>query len=522
MKTIVARRVCAGLGLLLVALWLAFIPLSASASGLSAKSRGSAPDFAVIDAYVLGQMRSLHIPGVALGIVHGNQVAHLRGFGVAGPSGAAVTPQTTFAISSMTKSFTAVAIMQLVEQGKMALDAPVQRYLPWFRVATPGASGQITVRELLNHTSGLSHATGNAVLTAPNGETMEQAVRALSAVELIAAPGTAFEYSNVNYVTLGLVVQVVSGQPYAAYIQQHIFAPLQMNHTFMLSSADTAVPSGMATGYRWWFGVPVPSSHHNPPADLPAGGIITSAADMTNFLSAQLNGGTYGNASILSPASIAVLHQPVVLPGSTAAQYAMGWYVVPVDGESILFHSGDDANFYSDMAVLPQSHWAIVVMRNVNSELGDLAQSSLLQAIPAGVIGLLLGHQPPAAALGLNALFLIVDAVLLVLTLLAGWSAFRLVRGWRRTFKRTPAGLLWGLGLPLLWEVALPIGLFLAIPQALGASWLLGLIFLPDVITWLLAMFILLLLTGLARVIRIVWLVRAPGPASHAVNPVPA
>jgi len=142
--------------LLLLTLWLAFFSLSASAATRPA----STPDFAAIDNYVLSQMNTLHIPGVALGIVHGKQIVHVRGFGIADPSGRSVTPQTSFSISSMTKSFTAVAIMQLVEQGKVALDAPVQRYLPWFRVATPGASGKITVRNLLNHTSGIPISAG--------------------------------------------------------------------------------------------------------------------------------------------------------------------------------------------------------------------------------------------------------------------------------------------------------------------------------------------------------------------------
>ena len=128
MKILFSRHLFSYILLLLLTVWPALIPLPASAAPRSASST----DFAGIDKYVLSQMQILHIPGVALGIVHGNQVVHLRGFGVADPTGRTVTPQTSFAISSMTKSFTAVAIMQLVEQGKVALDIPVQRYLPYW------------------------------------------------------------------------------------------------------------------------------------------------------------------------------------------------------------------------------------------------------------------------------------------------------------------------------------------------------------------------------------------------------
>jgi CubicO group peptidase (beta-lactamase class C family) len=109
--------------------------------------------YADIDAYVESQMRRLHIPGASLAIVEGDRIVYLRGFGRARPAGEIPTPQTPFFIGSLTKSITALAVMQLVEAGKIELDAPVQRYLPWFRVADPQASAQMTVRHLLNQTS---------------------------------------------------------------------------------------------------------------------------------------------------------------------------------------------------------------------------------------------------------------------------------------------------------------------------------------------------------------------------------
>ena len=105
--------------------------------------------FEEIDAHIERQMERLNMPGVALAIVEGDKVVYLRGFGRARPGGEAPTPQTPFIIGSLTKSFTALAVMQLAEDGKVELDDPVQRYLPWFRVADPLASARITVRHLL-------------------------------------------------------------------------------------------------------------------------------------------------------------------------------------------------------------------------------------------------------------------------------------------------------------------------------------------------------------------------------------
>src|SRR5438132_7126431 len=151
MKTKLSRTVVGGL----LACLLAVLALPFIAFPVAAAPHASNPDLAKIDAYVSEQVQTDHIPGVALGLVHNDQIVHLRGFGSADQSGRAVTPQTPFILASVSKSFTALAIMQLVESGKVKLDAPVQRYLPWFRVADPLASARITVRHLLYQTGGI-------------------------------------------------------------------------------------------------------------------------------------------------------------------------------------------------------------------------------------------------------------------------------------------------------------------------------------------------------------------------------
>jgi CubicO group peptidase (beta-lactamase class C family) len=220
------------------------------------------PGFAAIDRFVRSEMDAQRIPGLALGIVHGDRIVHVRGFGEADSSGRAVSPETPFIIGSLSKSVTSLAVMQLVEAGKVDLDASVQRYIPWFRVAGEEASARITVRHLLNHTSGLSTKTGRSFQG--NGDTsdgaLERAVRKLRTVQLTMPVGATYQYSTINYSVLGLVVQTVSGQSYERYIQEHIFGPLDMGHSFT-SEAD-AEPQGLATGHHYWFGRPAA-------ADLP-------------------------------------------------------------------------------------------------------------------------------------------------------------------------------------------------------------------------------------------------------------
>ena len=142
--------------------------------------------YEAIDAYIEQQMDRLKMPGVSLAIVEGDKIVHLRGFGRARPGGEAPTPQTPFVLGSTTKSFTALAVMQLVEGGKIELDAPVQRYLPWFRVADPKASAQMTVRHLLNQTSGMPMISGMTALADLDDDpgAAEHQARALSTLKL--------------------------------------------------------------------------------------------------------------------------------------------------------------------------------------------------------------------------------------------------------------------------------------------------------------------------------------------------
>ena len=121
-----------------------------------AKPASNSTPYEEIDAYIEEQLNALNIPGASLVIIEGDQIVHMKGFGVSGPAGEVPTPQTLFHICSLTKSMTALAVMQLVEAGKIELDAPVQRYLPWFTLADPQAAAQITVRHLLNQTSGFT------------------------------------------------------------------------------------------------------------------------------------------------------------------------------------------------------------------------------------------------------------------------------------------------------------------------------------------------------------------------------
>ena len=380
-------------------------------------------DIAAIDAYLETQMVAAHIPGLALGIVQNDRIVHLRGFGTADPTGRPVTPQTPFILGSVSKSFTALAVTQLIEAGRLELDTPVQRYLPWFRVADDSASSQITVGHLLSHTSGFSKSA--SYIGERKGRTLEQRIRDLHRAELTHTVGSRYAYSNANYATLGLLVQTVSGQSYGDYIQQHIFDRLDMRHSFV--SQARALEHGLATGYRIWFGFPVAANISYGEDGLPSGNLISSAGDMTHYLIAQLNSGYYGERSVASREGIQAMHTP-----GQGAVYGRGWVKATVNGVPAIYHGGVAHNYQSFVAFSPEERWGVVVLMNVRS----ILPTTIPRQVAKGVVSLLAGQSPPPhQGLSFTTRYVLVDLALLLWMVILIRAIYTL---WREYKEPTP------------------------------------------------------------------------------------
>jgi len=403
-------------------------------------------DFAAIDAYVTEQMNRLGIPGMALGIVQDGRIAHAQGFGIADSSGRAVTPQTPFYIGSVTKSFTALAVMQLVEAGKIDLDAPVKTYLPWFELADKDASAKITVRNLLNQNSGISTKDGNRFLSSQQG--LEEIVRGLNVIQLSQPVGTTYQYSNLNYSIAGLIVEVVSGQSYADYVDQHIFEPLDMRHSY--ASRAPALADGLTAGHHYMFGHAFEREYAVPPSGIPEGFLIASVEDMTHYAIAHLSDGYYGDSSILSAQGIAELHAPAIGTGGDA-YYAMGWSVGVADGIPIVMHSGDTGHFHSIAVLMPDRDSGFILLANASG----FEQLEQVDGIAGGIFNLLNGKSPAPVSLPIHVRFLYWAVLLTPLLMIVG-IAF----SWRRWRNKGVAHillvvLLYG-GVALLWLIVVP------------------------------------------------------------------
>lgn len=408
--------------------------VSAPAAG-APRSQAGEPDLAAIDRYIEQEMAAARLPGLAIGVVRGDGVVHLRGFGRADPGGRAVTPETLFTIGSTGKSITALAVMQLVEAGKLDLDRPVRDYVADFRTGDAAGTELITTRHLLTHSSGYGGAAGLELVGRENRgeEAVDEQIRILQNTSLHAAPGERHEYSNANYIWLGQVIEAASGQSYEAYVREHILEPLDMDTTSL--SLDEAEARGLATGHRYWFGRPTPYRMPYHRSALPAGFIHSTAEEMSRYLIMLLNGGEYEGRRVLSEEGVEALHSPHVFalpaprPGVADAHYGFGWYVTEVNGAPTIYHGGSTGTFHANLVLLPEHDLALVLLMNGENAL----DGGRIGSLAIGITSLLVGESPPPPSTGgLQQSVLRVVLVAMVVQLLGMGRSIRRLLRWRR------------------------------------------------------------------------------------------
>lgn len=416
-------------------------------------------DFSKIDAFVNARMKELNIPGLSLGIVKGNRIYYVKGYGRANQNGDSVQAQTPFAIGSMSKAFTATAIMQLAEMEKLTLDDPVQRYLPWFQLADIEASSKITVRNLLTHTSGLSTFDSADCLTKDNVP-LEQFVRNLENTAISKPVGSSYQYCNINYNILGEIVQAVSGIPYEDYVQMNIFDPLQMHTSY--TSQQAAKNAGMAAGYNSVLGFVLPTSMQPHQASMPSGRLISSAEDMCHFLIAQMNQGVYVDSVILSGDSVRQTQEA----SSAAAGYGMGWMLLP----DMVYHNGDIENYHSHMRIMRDGSYGMVTLMNINDSLMPISLGKNgYESIPDGVYEILSGREAQNSSRNMNGVYLIINILIALTLALFIWRICRL-RKWNDNLKGKSIWLKTALSL-IFVNLLLPCALYLLFQNVFNAPW---------------------------------------------------
>jgi CubicO group peptidase (beta-lactamase class C family) len=422
-----------------------------------------------IDAWFDTERRDAGIPGAAVVVVR-DGVVHAAGFGTADSTGRPVDAHTPFLLGSVSKGITALAVSQLAERGVIDLDAPVHRYLPEFALADPTDSAAITIRQLLDQTSGIPTAAGVMPLSEPE-TTLDARVRDLATVAPVSVPGAAYHYSNANYVVLGRLVEVVSGRSFEAYLQAHVFAPLGMDH----ASADPATSAidGLGDAHRLWFGL---ADTHRPldRADLaPAGFVSASADDVGRYLAALLDPAGPGGGSVASAGTVASMFAGTAPTGVGDERYGLGWAETTYRGERIVAHAGSTTDMASFVAINPARGVAVAVLFDAQSPLYELLHKP--DQIGLGVLAMTIGEAPDGT---LEGFYPIVDIALAAILGLMAWRLVVLVRSprieagdWRPRRRWSGPLRIGGLALRAYLDVVVPLAILLTMPAFLGAGW---------------------------------------------------
>lgn len=330
-----------------------------------------------------GQMAYRGLPGVAAGVVHDQELIWSRGFGFADVGKKApMTPATKFRMASHSKLFTATAVMQLRDAGKLRLDDPVAKYLPWFRIQPSEEDDPaITIEELLTHSSGLPREAGPHW---SNYEFPDAAGVRTYLLEHAAAypPEVRWKYSNLGFTVAGMIVEAVSGEKFSDYIQNHIFGPLKMTS----SSIDRQV-EGLATGYgrRMPDGsrqtLPFIDAH----AMAPATGVTSTVEDMAKFVSLQFRKGTPGGSQILSAGALRQMHRVRMLENNWTQGNAIGFAVTRVRDKVYVGHGGSYPGYKTQTLIQLDSKVGVIVLTNGDdSNPSDIA-SHLMQIVGEAV-----------------------------------------------------------------------------------------------------------------------------------------
>lgn len=384
-----ARLVRGGVAACVLAMWSSHSVARVEARQPGGASASIAADAEVqgairlFSAWLDGQLLNRHLPGVAVGVVSDQTLVWSKGFGFADvEKKVAMTPSTKFRMASHSKLFTATAIMQLREQGRLRLDDPVSKHLPWFRVKPANEDDpEITIEELLTHSSGLPREA-NAHWTTFAFPTSDELKALMPERQAPFAPDVRWKYSNLAYSVAGLVIEAASGQRWADYVQQHIYDPLAMRS----SSVDTNAP-GLAVGYNRR--LPDDTRTSTPFIDAKgmaaATGITSTVEDMAKFASAQFRRGRRGGANILSTGSLREMHRVRVLETNWTQGNAIGFAVRRERDKVFVSHGGSYPGYQTQTMLQLDDKVGVIVLANADDANPGAMATELMKTVGEAV-----------------------------------------------------------------------------------------------------------------------------------------
>jgi D-alanyl-D-alanine carboxypeptidase len=342
----------------------------------------------LFSAWIEGQIAYRGLPGIAVGVVSDQELVWSKGFGFADiKAKLPMTATTKFRMGSNSKLFTAIAIMQLREEGKLGLDDPVVKYLPWFKAKPAGEDdGPITIEQLLSHSSGLQRDAADHWVSY-KFPTIDELQRLYADRQAAFAPSVRWKYSNLAYAVAGLVVEQVSGEGWADYVEHHIFKPLEMNDSSVDKNvAGLAVPYGrrMPDGSREV--LPFVESR----GMAAATGITSDVADMAKFISAQFRRGSRGGAQIVSSGSWREMLRVRSVEENWTSGTGLGFDINRVRDKTYIGHGGGYPGNTTQTLIQLDDKVGVIVLTNTNdsnpSDIAQILMSTVGQAVAKAAI----------------------------------------------------------------------------------------------------------------------------------------
>lgn len=327
---------------------------------------GTLEDF---NTYMEQQMNIWKVPGAAVAIIKDQEIIMADGYGYRNTeAGLKATPDTLFAIGSCTKAFTALAAGQLVDEGKLDLDAPVKTYMPHFKMYDAFATERITMRDMLCHRSGLPR---HDVIWYNSELTREEIIERLAYLEPNQDFRTKWQYQNIMYMVAGYLVGKLAGSSWEERVQERIFAPLHMTSS-CFSIEDMQLRADYALPYMEKDGKVQQTAFRNIDVIGPSGSINSNIIDMANWVMLHLNRGMFDGKQIVTEGRLDDMHTPHIpckpslwgkreLPMNS---YGLGWWIEPYRGHQLIHHSGDIDGFTSMVSFLPHDNIGIVILTN--------------------------------------------------------------------------------------------------------------------------------------------------------------
>jgi CubicO group peptidase (beta-lactamase class C family)/D-alanyl-D-alanine dipeptidase len=379
------------------ALALTFLAGSAAAPVAHAQDtvpprRDYAPVAAALTHFIEAQMSEKRLPALSIALVDDQEIVWARGFGIADPAtGAPATAATPYRVASVSKLFTDIAVMQLVEQGRIALDTPITRYVPDIHPTNPFGP-PITLRELLSHRSGLVREPPVGNYFDPASPALAATARSLDSTTLVYRPGSRTKYSNAAIALAGYIVEQVTGEPFADHLRRSVLDPLAMASSSFDPPPDLV--RRRARGTMWTtdgrtFPAPV-----FPLGIVPAAELTATMLDLGRFISALFAGGQAPHGRIVAESTLAAMWGVQFGGAGQPSGYGLGFAISSLDGRQRIGHSGWHYGFATELAALPREKLGVAVSTTVD------AANAVTERIADVALGLMLAakehREPPA------------------------------------------------------------------------------------------------------------------------------